>query len=258
MRIAVLLKEVPDTYGERKLDLQTGLADRGATEAVPDEIGERALEVALSHADNHPGTEVTVVSMGPATAVSGLRKGLAMGADNAVHISDDGLLGADLTLTAEALAAALRRGGFDLVIAGNLSTDGNGGVIPAMIAELLGTAHLTSLESVSIDGSAIRGQRSSEAGMASVEAGLPAVISVTEAMPGARFPNFRGIMAAKKKPLETVGLAELGVQAEDESVGRSIVIAVAERPARQAGVKITDEGDAAAQLVDFLVSNRLA
>lgn len=258
MRIAVLLKEVPDTYGERELDLQTGLADRGATEAVLDEIGERALEVALTHADNHPGTEVTVVSMGPATAAAGLRKGLAMGADNAVHILDDGLLGADLTLTAEVLAAALRRGAFDLVIAGNLSTDGNGGVIPAMIAELLGTPHLTSLESVSIADSGIRGRRTSEAGVASVEAGLPAVISVTESMPGARFPNFRGIMAAKKKPLETVGLADLGVHAEDESVGRSIVIAVAERPARQAGVKITDEGDAAAQLVDFLVSNRLA
>lgn len=258
MRIAVLLKEVPDTYGERKLDLQTGLADRGATDAVPDEIGERALEVALSHADGRPGTEVTVVSMGPETVVSTLRKGLAMGAANAVHVVDDALLGADLSLTAEVLAAALRRQQFDLVVAGNLSTDGSGGVLPAMIAELLDVPHLTGLNSVSIEESAVSGQRVTESGVASVRADLPVVISVTEALPTARFPNFKGIMASKKKPLETLSLAELGVDPADDSAGRSILIAVTERPARQAGVKIIDEGDAADQLVEFLVTNRLA
>ncbi|MEV7136072.1 electron transfer flavoprotein subunit beta/FixA family protein [Arthrobacter sp. NPDC093128] len=258
MRIAVLLKEVPDTYGERKLDLQTGLADRGATDAVLDEIGERALEVALSHADGHPGTEVTLLSMGPETVVSTLRKGLAMGATNAVHVVDDALLGADLSLTAEVLAAALRRGQFDLVIAGNLSTDGSGGVLPAMLAELLGVPHLTSLSSVTISDSAVSGVRLTESGVVSVQAELPAVISVTEALAAARFANFKGIMAAKKKPLETLSLPELGVDAADESAGRSILIAVAERPARQAGVKIVDEGDAASQLVEFLVTNRLA
>lgn len=258
MRIAVLLKEVPDTYGERKLDLETGLADRGATEAVLDEIGERALEVALSHADSHAGTEVTVVSMGPESAVPSVRKALATGAHDAIHIVDDGLLGADLSLTAEVLGAALRRGQFDLVIAGNLSTDGSGGVLPAMIAELLEVPQLTALHSVSIEDLAISGQRTTESGDVSVRADLPAVISVTEALPAVRFPNFKGIMAAKKKPLETLSLADLGVDAADESVGRSIVIAVAERPARQAGVKIIDEGDAANQLVEYLVANRLA
>jgi electron transfer flavoprotein beta subunit len=258
MRIAVLLKEVPDTYGERKLDLQTGLADRGVTDAVLDEIGERALEVALSHADAQPGVEVMVVTMGPETVVSTLRKGLAMGANKAVHLVDDGLRGADLSLTAEVLAAALGRQPFDLVIAGNLSTDGSGGVLPAMLAELLGVPHLTSLSSVSIGESAVSGQRVTESGAVSVRAELPAVISVTEALPAARFPNFKGIMAAKKKPLETLSLAELGVDAADESAGRSIMIAVAERPARQAGVKIVDDGDAAGQLIEFLVTNRLA
>lgn len=258
MKIAVLLKEVPDTYGERKLALQTGLADRSATDAVLDEIGERALELALSHADRHPGVEVTVVSMGPETVVASLRKGLATGAADAVHIVDDGLQGADLSLTAEVLASALRRGQFDLVIAGNLSTDGSGGVLPAMIAELLGVPHLTSLHSVSIEESSITGQRMTESGEVTVQAELPAVISITEALPAVRFPNFKGLMAAKKKPLETISLADLGVDAADDSAGRSIVIAVAERPARQAGVKIIDEGDAATQLVEYLVANRLA
>lgn len=258
MRIAVLLKEVPDTYGERRLDLQTGLADRGAIEAVLDEIGERALEVALSHADGHPGTEVTLLSMGPETVVSSLRKGLAMGADDAVHIVDDGLRGADLSLTAEVFAAALRPRQFDLVVAGNVSTDGSGGVLPAMLAELLGLPHLTSLSSVSIGESAVSGQRVTESGVVSVRADLPAVLSVTEALPTARFSNFKGIMAAKKKPLETLSLAGLGVDAADESVGRSIMIAVAERPPRQAGVKIIDNGDAAGHLIEFLVTNRLA
>jgi electron transfer flavoprotein beta subunit len=258
MKIAVLMKEVPDTYGERKLDLETGLADRGATEAVLDEIGERALEVALTYTDGHPGTEVTVVSMGPETAVPSLRRGLAIGAADAVHIVDGGMAGADLSLTAEVLAAALRRGQFDLVVTGNLSTDGSGGVLPAMIAELLEVPHLTSLHAVSIEESGISGQRMTESGDVTVQAELPAVISVTEALPAVRFPNFKGLMAAKKKPLETLSLADLGVDAADESAGRSIVIAVAERPARQAGVKIIDEGDAADQLVEFLVANRLA
>lgn len=258
MKIAVLMKEVPDTYGERKLDLETGLADRGATEAVLDEIGERALEAALSYADGHAGTEVTVVSMGPESAVPSLRKGLATGATDAIHIVDEALAGADLSLTAEVLAAALRRGQFDLVVAGNLSTDGSGGVLPAMIAEMLQVPHLTSLHSVSIEESGISGQRITESGEVTVQAELPAVISVTEALPAVRFPNFKGLMAAKKKPLESLSLADLDVDAADESAGRSIVIAVAERPARQAGVKIIDEGDAANQLVEFLVANRLA
>lgn len=258
MRITVLLKEVPDTYGERKLDLETGMADRGATDAVPDEIGERALELALSHADKHPGTEITVLSMGPATVVSTLRKGLAMGAANAVHITDDSLGGADLSLTAEVLTAALKRQRFDLVIAGNLSTDGSGGVLPAMIAELLEVPQLTGLSSVSIEETTVSGRRVTESGVVSVTADLPAVISVTESMPAARFPNFKGIMTAKKKPLETLKPTDIGVDVADESAGRSIVVAIAERPARQAGVKIVDEGDAAGQLVEFLVTNRLA
>lgn len=258
MRIAVLLKEVPDTYGERVLNLETGLADRAANEAVLDEIGERALEVALKFADSNPGTEITVLTMGPESSLAILRKGLSMGATNAVHILDESLLGADLTLTAEVLAATLRREQYDLVLAGNLSTDGNGGLIPAMIAEHLGLAHLTSLKNVELDAEAVAGTRVVDAGEVTVSAPLPAVVSITEALPAGRFPNFKGIMAAKKKPVENLNAIDLGINIFDESAGRSIMIGIAQRPARESGTKIIDDGTAADQLVEFLITNRLA
>jgi electron transfer flavoprotein beta subunit len=257
MKIIVLMKEVPDTYGDRKLDLETGLADRGASDPVLDEIGERALEVALSYADKNAGTQVVVLSMGPHTAAATVLRGLAMGAASAVHVFDDALLGADVGLTSEVLAAALRRIGFDLVIAGNLSTDGGGGVIPSWIAELLGIPALTNLASVDITSDRVSGVRAVETGTLDVSASLPAVISITEALPGGRFPNFKGIMAAKKKPFETLALADLAVEPDDGSKARSIVVSVAERPPRALGVKITDEGDAGIRLADYLVENRL-
>ncbi len=162
MKIVVLVKEVPDTYGDRKLSLETGLADRGASETVLDEIGERALEVALSYADKNPDAEVVVLSMAPAGSAATVRKGLAMGAGSAVHVADEGLVGADLGLTAEVLAAAVRRTGFDLVIAGNLSTDGSGGVLPAMLAELLDVPSATFLNSVEIGDGQVSGERGSD------------------------------------------------------------------------------------------------
>ena len=258
MKIVVLVKEVPDTYSERVIDLETGLAVRSASPAVLDEIGERALEVALSYADAHPGTEVTVLSMVPASAAATVRKGLAMGADSAVQVADPALHGADLTLTAEVLAAALRRVGFDLVITGNQSTDGSGGVIPAMIAELLDVPSATALDSVAIADGRVSGDRSGTGCTMTVSAELPAVISITEALPDPRYPNFKGVMAAKKKPFETLTLAELGIDADDAAAARSIVISVAAKPARTAGTTIVDEGDAGRRLADFLIQNRLA
>lgn len=258
MRIVVLVKEVPDTYGDRKLSLETGLADRDASETVLDEIGERSLEVALSYADKHPDAEIVVMSMSPEGSAATVRKGLAMGAASAVHIADEGLAGADLGLTAEVLAAALQKTGFDLVIAGNLSTDGSGGVLPSMVAELLDVPSATSLNAVEIGDGEVSGERASDGATMRVTAPLPAVVSITERLPDARFPNFKGIMAAKKKPFETLTLADLAVEPEDHSVSRSIVIALSEKPPRAAGTKITDEGDAGQQLADFLIQNRLA
>lgn len=257
MRIVVLAKEVPDTYGDRKLNLETGLADRGASEAVIDEIGERALEVALSHADAADDVEVTVLSVSPESATSNIRKLLAMGAGSATHVVDEGLRGADLGLTAEVLAAALRQEEFDLVIAGDQSTDGMAGMIPAMISELLEIPALTSLSEVHIEGERVTGVRRSEGSVVQLAADLPAVISVTEQLPDARFPNFKGIMAAKKKPLTVKTLDELGVDPEDMTPSRAIMIAVAERPPRQAGVKVNDDGTAAGQLAAALAENRL-
>ncbi|MFD6699948.1 MULTISPECIES: electron transfer flavoprotein subunit beta/FixA family protein [unclassified Microbacterium] len=257
MKIYVLVKEVPDTYGDRKLDLETGLADRGAGEVVLDEITERALEVALSYADANPGTEVVALSMAPESATASIRRALAIGAGSAVHVVDAELRGADLGVTAAVLAAAIRRGEPDLVITGNLSTDGSGGVIPAMLAEHLGFAQATALSAVAIATDAVTGTRATDFGSQQVSAPLPAVISITEALPDARFPNFKGIMAAKKKPLEVLCLADLGVSADPAEAPQTILTAVAEKPPRAAGVKITDEGDAAAQLVEFLAQNRL-
>ena len=170
MRIVVLVKEVPDTYGDRELDLETGLVDRGAGDMVLDEISERALEVALAHADAHPGAEVTTLTMASQKAVTSVRKALAMGAASAVHVADERLRGADLGLTAEVLAATIARGPFDLVIAGNQSTDGAGGVLPTMIAERLGVASLTSLVSVELTETSVRGARRTDTGTATVSA----------------------------------------------------------------------------------------
>ncbi|MBV0893837.1 electron transfer flavoprotein subunit beta/FixA family protein [Microbacterium sp. NC79] len=257
MKIIVLVKEVPDTYGDRKLNLQTGLADRGASEAVLDEIGERALEVALSYADANAGTDVVVLSMSHDGAAATIRKGLAMGAASAVQIADEKLLGADLRLTAQVLAAAIEKTGYDLVIAGNTSTDGSGGMVPAMIAEILGVVSATGLSTVSITDTGVTGTRPIDGGSQTVSAALPAVISISEALPDARFPNFKGIMAAKKKPFETLSLADLNVDADDLSQAHSIMLTVAERPPREAGVKIVDEGDAGEKLAEFLIQNRL-
>ncbi|MDQ0755071.1 electron transfer flavoprotein subunit beta/FixA family protein [Arthrobacter sp. B3I4] len=258
MKIVVLVKEVPDTYGDRKLSLETGLADRDASEIVIDEICERALELALAYADANQGTDVVVLSLAPDGATATIRKGLAMGAGSAIHICDEALRGADLGLTAETLAAAIRRAGFDLVVAGNASTDGSGGMMPAMVAELLDVPLVSGLSSVEINEGGVSGTRVVESGVQQVSASLPAVISITEALPGPRFPNFKGIMAAKKKPLETLNLADLGVTADDPDTARSIMLAVAEKPPRAAGVKIVDEGDAGEKLANFLIENRLA
>lgn len=256
MRIVVLVKEVPDTYGDRALDLVTGLADREASDRVLDEIGERAVELSMVLKEADADVEVVLVTMGPESAATGLRKGLAVGADRAVLVHDEALRGADLSLTAEVLAAVVTRENPDLVIAGGLSTDGSGGVVPAMVAEHLQWAHITSLKSMQLEGDRVTGDRVTDKGVARVSAALPVVVSITDALPEARFPNFKGILAAKKKPLETLSLGDLGVEAS-VSVPRSIMVRVARTPPRSNGTVIVDEGDGGAQLAQFLISQKL-
>jgi electron transfer flavoprotein beta subunit len=254
MKIIVLVKQVPDTAEERRLDRVTGRVDRDATERVADEINERALEVALRLKDVDKKTEVVVLTMGPADATQALRKALSMGADSAVHVVDDRLEGADIARTAEVLAAAVKQVGFDLLVAGNESTDGRGGVVPAMIAEHLGLPLLPSLNTVDINAGSVTGEAGIEDGSLTVRSSLPAVISVTERVAEARFPSFKGIMTAKRKPLATMSLDDLRL---DSATPATAVLATSERPARVAGKKIYDDGNAGAELAEFLAAGRL-
>ena len=254
MKIVVLMKQVPDTWGDRKLDLSTGWVDRTSSDPVIDEINERALEAALTAAEDNKGSEVIVVTMAPGDVSESLKKALAMGCDSAIHVCDDALAGADSGTTAAVLAAVIREQGAALVVAGNESTDGRGGVVPSMIAEHLGLPHLGMLGSIEVTDSRVSGVRRIDGGSQSVHAALPAVISVNESNPDARFPSFKGIMGAKKKPVTTVSLADLSVELP---AGKSTVLSTTVRPARAAGTIVTDDGSAAEQLVDFLASNRL-
>jgi electron transfer flavoprotein beta subunit len=257
VKIVVLIKQVPDTYEDRKLDTATGILDRDASEKVIDDVSERALEVALTYKDGDKSTEVVALSMGPASTTDSLRKALASGADSAVHVLDDDLDGSDLGWTAAALAAAITRTGFDVVIAGNESTDGRGGVIPAMLAERLGIGHLSYLNSVDLTDSSASGVRSGEDGTSTVHVALPAVLSVTDRNPEPRFPNFKGIMGAKKKPLETVSVSDLALDPAFPGLARSVVISTVVKPAKTAGTKVVDEGNAGVELADFLAAQRL-
>ncbi len=254
MDIVVLIKQVPDTWGERRLDSRTGWVNREASDRIVDEIGERAIEVALAYKDQVKDAEVVALSMGPAPTVEALRKALSMGADAAVHVLDDGLAGADLLRTATVLAAAVRQTGFDVVIAGNESTDGRGGVIPAMVADLLGVPAALNLDTVELSAGEVSGSRSTEDATMAVRAALPALVSITERTPEPRFPNLRGIMGAKKKPITVWSVADL--EAAD-AASHSVIVSVSERPARSAGEVIVDDGSAATKLADYLAANRL-
>ncbi|WP_269937245.1 electron transfer flavoprotein subunit beta/FixA family protein [Arthrobacter sp. HY1533] len=254
MKIAVLIKQVPDTAEERTLVPATGWLDRAAADSLVDEINERALETALQVKDADKSTEVVVLAMGPEEAAKAIRKALSMGADSGIHVLDGGLAGADARRTAAVLAAALRGVNADVVLAGNESTDGRGGVVPAMVAEHLGLPLVGGLNSVELGGGTVCGERSSDTGSLNVSAPLPAVVTVTERSAEARFPNFKGILTAKRKPVTTLSLAELELPA---TPARAVVLAHSERPPREAGRKITDDGTAGTQLAGFLIENRL-
>jgi len=258
MKIVVLAKQVPDTWSDRKIDLESGLLDRAASEPVPDEINERALESALQYKDAHSDTEIVVLSMGLEDTTKTLRKLLSMGADSAVLVTDPALAGSDMVQTARVLAAAVGKIGADLVVAGNEATDGRGGMIPAMVAEVLGWSVLPGLDEVQVAADSVSGTAQVDGGTLSLGASLPAVVSVTEKSAEARFPNFKGIMAAKKKPMETWSMTDLGMTAGPEAASvRSVMVSATARPAKEAGPKITDDGTAAAQLAEFLVAHRL-
>ena len=254
MKIVVLIKQVPDTWAERRLDPTSGRLDRDFSERVVDEVGERAAEIALGYKDRMKDAEVVAMTMGPSTATDAVRRVLSMGADSAVHVLDEALAGADALATARALSAAIATVAPDLVIAGNESTDGRGGIVPAMIAEALGWPALTCLDEVEVSSDHVSGWRSSDEARTRLSSTLPAVVSVTERAAEPRFPSMKGILGAKRKPLTVLTLTELG-RTDDAA---SIVVSARERPARTAGRVIVDEGAAAEELVEFLVAERLA
>lgn len=257
--IVVLIKQVPDTWSERKLTDGDYTLDREAADAILDEINERAVEEALLIKEAQGG-EVTVLAMGPQRATDAIRKALSMGADKAIHIQDEAIHGSDAVQTSYVLAAALGQiEGVELVIAGNEATDGRSGAVPAIIAEYLGLPQLTHLRKLTVDGERITGERETDEGVFKLEATLPAIVSVTEKINEPRFPSFKGIMAAKKKEVQTFTLADLGVDPETVGVANAgtQVTGVTPKPARTAGEKIVDEGEGGQQIATYLVGQKI-
>jgi electron transfer flavoprotein beta subunit len=234
-----------------------GTLDRAAADGVINELDEYAIEEGLRIAEAHGG-EVTILSMGPERAAESIRKALSMGADKAVHVVDDQIAGSDALATSQLLAAALRHVGFDLVIAGSESTDARMGVLPAMLAHQLEVPQLTLASKVDIDGSSVTIRRLTDDGYAVVTGSLPAVVSVVEKINEPRYPTFKGIMAAKKKPVQVLTLAGLGLDAAAVGLAgaASWVSDFAARPPRQAGVVVKDEGDGGARAAGFLAERK--
>jgi len=260
MKIVVCVKQVPDTWSEKKLDPSDSTLDRGATDPVMNEMDEYAVEEALRLKEAHEG-EVTILCMGPDAATETVRKALSMGADRAIHVIDDALHGSDAVATSLALSKALQRlgdGGFDLVILGSESSDARMSVVPAMIAERLGLPQLTFAKEVTVEGTTVRIKRLTDDGYQAVEATLPAVVSVVEKINEPRYPSFKGIMAAKKKPVDTVSLSDLGLDAADVGLSGawSSVESFEAAAPREAGTVVKDDGEGADKLVEFLASKK--
>ena len=257
MNIVVCVKQVPDTWAERKLRPGEGTLDRETPDGLINELDEYAIEEGLRIAEAHEG-EVTILTMGPAKAAESIRKALSMGADKAIHLLDDGLAGSDALATSYAIAQVLSGSGFDLVITGSEATDARTGVLAAMLAERLGVPQLTLASKVDIDGTQITVRRVTDDGYDEVAASLPAVVSVVEKINEPRYPSFKGIMAAKKKPVQTLTLADAGIAADQVGLAHSAteVVDFASRPARQAGVIVKDEGDGGSRAAAFLAERK--
>jgi electron transfer flavoprotein beta subunit len=257
MNIVVCVKQVPDTWSERKLSDSDSTLDREAADALINELDEYAIEEGLRLTEANGG-EVTILTVGPEKASESIRKALSMGADKAVHVTDPGLHGSDALVTSEVIAKVLGRIGFDLVILGSESTDARMGVLAAMLAERLGVPQLSYASKVEVDGSSITINRQADYGYDTVAGSLPAVVSVVEKINEPRYPSFKGIMAAKKKPVETLSLADLELDAAAAGLAGSAteVASFAARPPRQAGTIVTDEGDGGAKAAEFLAARK--
>jgi electron transfer flavoprotein beta subunit len=255
MKIAVCVKHVPE--GSSRIDGGSKRLDRSGEGAL-NHFDANALEEAL-RLKGDSDTEVVVVSLGPAKAADSLRKALAMGADRALLVSDDGAAGSDLVATSRVLASALERESADLVLFGQQASDSDGAVLWAAVAERLRRPVVSQAAELSLQDGTLSVKRQTEFGYDVIEAALPAVVAVSDAINEPRYPSLKGIMGAKKKPFDTVSLAELGIDpgGAGEAGSRTEVLAVSEPPSRGDARKIEDDGNAAQAIVDFLAEKRL-
>jgi electron transfer flavoprotein beta subunit len=257
MKIAVCAKYVPEATAARRIDPSTKRLDRSG-EGVLNPFDANAVEEALKLRDATGEGEVVIVSLGPEKALEAMRRALAMGADRVVLVSDGGAAGSDLVATARVLAAALEREEADLVLFGQQANDGDGAVLWAAVADRLQRPLISQVAELSHEDGKVRGKRQTEFGYDVIEAPLPAVVAVSDAINVPRYPALKGIMGAKKKPQETLSLADLGVPAEEagEAGSRTTVIALNDPPARGDLVKLEDDGSAAEKIVEFLQEKR--
>ncbi|GAB6897592.1 electron transfer flavoprotein subunit beta/FixA family protein [Kineosporia succinea] len=258
MNIVVCVKYVPDAQADRAFSADDNTTDRENVDGLLSELDEYPVEEALKLAEATDG-KVTVLTVGPEDATDAARKALQMGAHEAVHVEDDAIHGSDALATSKILAAALAKLEYDLVLTGMASTDAAMGVVPAMLAERLGLPQITLASELTVADGKATIRRDNDASTEIIEASLPAVVSVTDQINEPRYPSFKGIMAAKKKPLQTWTLEDLGLSADEVglSAAWTAVSAVTERPARTAGQVVKDEGDGGTKLVEFLAAAKL-
>jgi electron transfer flavoprotein beta subunit len=259
MNIVVLMKQVPDTEGARTLDPTDKTINRGAVDPVINYIDEFAIEEGLRLKEAHGG-EVTILTVGPEQATVSIRKALSMGADKGVHVSDPALHGACAIQTAKVLAKALGTLEWDVAVAGSEATDSRMSVVPALVAEALGAPQLSQARKVTVEGSTVTIERVTEGGYDVAQGSTPAVISVVEKINEPRYPSFKGIMAAKNKPVSVLSIADLGIDAAEVGLAAATtqVVSFEVAPPRAAGVTVKDEGDGAVKIADFLASKKLA
>lgn len=259
MKIAVCVKETPEASAHARIDPQTLRLDRSGSASL-NPFDTHALEEGLRVKEKTGEGEVVAVLMGPQRAADSLRKALAIGADRAVHVSDDALAGSDLVATARVLAKALERESAELVLFGQQGSDSDGAVLPAAVADLLRLPVVSQAASLELADGKAKVSRQTEYGYDVIEAPLPCVVAVSDAINEPRYPSLKGIMGAKKKPQETLGLADLGLAPGDVGEGgsRTEVLALGEPPARGESVKVEDEGgSSAAKIVEYLAGKKL-
>ncbi len=259
MKIAVCVKQVPGATGQRRIDPSSKRLDRSGESAL-NQYDVNAVEEALRIKEaNGDAGEVVVVSLGPEGALDALRKALAMGADRAVLVSDSAAAGSDLVATSYVLAKALERESADIILFGQQSSDSDGAVLWAAVADRLKLPVISQAAQLTIAGGTARAKRQTEFGYDVVEASLPAVIGVSDAINEPRYPSLKGIMGAKKKPQETLSLADLGADAArvGEAGSKTEVIALIPPPPRGDSQKIEDDGSGAEKILAFLVERKL-